>query len=264
MMKPIVLYPVRSALFTAAVLLSSCDEGSSGLQQRVIEVEAQRDLQSQKVAELQSRLNSLLEKPAAPVAGTAAPKATENATGGSDHAMLIATASGLGDELAKDLKPGTLETFGLTQMVGFKLKSGDSFTSVVVPFFSKGDDYWECGWSKERIKAALQEKGAATSSYSPPVQAAAAPTYQPTPPPVPQAPQPTPQPAPVMTPPQTPTVYQPPSAPAPVVLSTQPQAPASDGVALQPGERIVTLTDLDGNPQRAVRKADGTIRVIFK
>lgn len=263
MMKPIAPNPMRSVLLTAAALLCSCDEGSSGLQQRVIEVEAQRDQQSQKVAELQARLNSLLEKPAAPAAGAeaAAPKTAEKTPGSSDHAMLIATASGFGDELAKELKPGTLETFGLTQMVGFKLKSGDSFTSVVVPFFSKGDDYWECGWSKERIKAALQEKGAAAPAYAPPMQAAPAPVSQPMPAPVAQAPVPVPQPAPVMTPPP---VYQAPSAPAPVVLSTQPQAAAPDGVTLQPGERIVTLTDLDGNPQRAVRKADGTIRVIFK
>ncbi|MDB6003188.1 MAG: hypothetical protein JWR15_175 [Prosthecobacter sp.] len=262
MMKPIVLYPMRAVVLTAAALLCSCDEGSSGLQQRVIEVEAQRDMQSQKVAELQSRLNSLLEKPATPVAGAAAPTTTTtvNVSGGSDHAALIATASGLGDELAKDLQPGALETFGLTQMVGFKLKSADGFTSVVVPFFSKGDGYWECGWSKDRIKAVLKNKEGIIASSPAPAQSFTAPTPQPMPPPVAQAPQP----APYSVPPQTPTVYQPPSAPAPVVLSTQPQTAAPDGVALQPGERIVTLTDLDGNPQRAVRKADGTIRVIFK
>ncbi len=167
---------MRTALLAAAALLCSCDESSSGLQQRLIEVEAQRDVQTQKVAELQSRLNSVAEKPAAPPSGAAVNTATVNVASSSDHAALIATASGLGDELAKEMPGGRLEAFGLTQMVGFKLVKADGFTSVLVPFFSKGDDHWECGWSKDLIKAALED--AKTHAVIPPI----------TPPPPPKPP----------------------------------------------------------------------------
>jgi hypothetical protein len=239
------------ALLASSCALCSCDEGSSGLQQRLIELEAQRDAQSQKAAELQTRLNNLEEKnPPAP-APSAAGKSVEGDTGGSaDRAALIAAANTVGSELAKEMQPSALESYGQTQFVGFKLKTADgSFTSVLVPFFSKGDGYWECGWSKAEIKAALQNKG---------VSAVAAPHAPPT---VTQAPPP----APTSMPPKTQTVYLPPTAAPPAVVSTKtPDVPDPDALKLQPGEKFVTLTDLDGNPQRAILKADGTLRVIFK
>jgi hypothetical protein len=245
------------AVLTAVCSLSSCDEGSSGLQQRLIELEAQRDAQIQKVAELQTRLNSLGEKsPSTPVP-TASAAAAEDTGGNSDRAALIAAANTVGSELAKEVQPSALETYGQTQFVGFKLKTADgSFTNVLVPFFSKGDGYWECGWSKAEIKAALQNKGASANTVPPSVVNTAPPPVQPT---VTQTPPPTSMPT------NTPTVYQPPTAPPPVVVSSKaPDVPDPEALKLQPGEKFVTLTDLDGNPQRAILKADGTLRVIFK
>jgi hypothetical protein len=248
----------RLAVLAAVCSLSSCDEGSSGLQQRLIELEAQRDAQSQKVAELQTRLSSVTEKSSTPPASaTSGVPTAEDAGGNSDRAALIAAANTVGSELAKEVQPSALETFGQTQFVGFKLKTADgSFTNVLVPFFSKGDGYWECGWSKAEIKAALQNKGAGASTVPPSVASTAPPAVQSM---VTQTPQPT------SMPPNNPTVYQPPTAPPPVVVSSKaPEVPDPDALKLQPGEKFVTLTDLDGNPQRAILKADGTLRVIFK
>lgn len=236
-----------------ACYLCSCDESSSGLQQRLIELEAQRDAQSQKAAELQTRLNGLMEKNSAPPAPGAPTTSTEDIGSSSDRAALIAAAAAVGSELAKELPSGALETFGQTEFAGFKLKAADgSFTSVLVPFYSKGDGYWESGWSREEIKAALQNQGKKTEPA-----AMSSPSYSATPPPSP-APSGIPQ-------SNHAGVYLPPQAAPPEVVSTKsPNAPEPDAMALKPGEKVVTLTDLDGNPQKAIMKADGTLRVIFK
>ncbi len=250
-MHPTSNHPSRAlATLVLACCLTACDEGSSGLQQRLIELEAQRDAQSQKVAELQTRLNGLLDKTNTSAAPGTPPPPSEDAGSSSDRAALISTANELGTALAKELSPGVLDTYGQTQFVGFKLKTADgSFTSVLVPFFSKGDGYWECGWSKAEIKAALGNKGASANAAPSPVQS----TMAQTPPSVPAT-----------TPPKTQIIHVPTAAPPAVVSMKTPDVPDPDALKLQPGESYVTLTDLDGNPQRAIKKADGTLRVIFK
>jgi hypothetical protein len=135
------------------LLLTACDGGGSGLQQRLAQAEAQRDERDAKVKELEKQVQKLQERITAPSEESSK---TVQETKSNSAATVTAQAEMMGRDVQALVKPDTLKVFGEVMFTGFLVERGDgSFAGASVPFFGDGQGGWRCGLSKEQIRDAL-------------------------------------------------------------------------------------------------------------
>lgn len=135
------------------LLLTACDGGGSGLQQRLAQAEAQRDERDAKVKELEKQVQNLQERITA--ASEEGRKTAQEAKSNS-AATVTAQAEMMGRDVQTMVKPDTLKVFGEVMFTGFLIERGDgSYAGASVPFFGDGQGGWRCGLSKEQIRDAL-------------------------------------------------------------------------------------------------------------
>lgn len=162
-------------------LLTACDDGPSGVEQRLVELEARLASKEAENVDLRAKLD---EARKAQPPESAVPASTEQA---STRAGVFAAATILAENLKEDLKPRTLSVSGEVAYAGLTAKNaaGDE-QGVAVPFFRDGEgSSWRSGWSTEQILAALGN----TTSTARQASSAAATMDAPTPQPQPSLPQ---------------------------------------------------------------------------
>ena len=135
------------------LLLTACDGGGGGLQQRLAQAEAQRDERAAKVKELEGQVHNLQER----ITATSEDRSkTAQETKSNSAATVTAQAEMMGRDVQALVKPDTLKVFGEVMFTGFLIERGDgSFAGASVPFFGDGQGGWRCGLSKEQIRDAL-------------------------------------------------------------------------------------------------------------
>jgi hypothetical protein len=179
-----------SFLLSLSALIPACNEGPSGVEQRVVELEAMLAAKEHENIELLAKLDATKTAPP----NQAAPVSNEQA---STRAGVYAAASILADSMKEAVKPRTLNVSGEVAYAGFTTQGADGVErGVTVPFFREGDgSSWRSGWSKKQILAALGENAAAPVASQPETASSATPPSLPKPP-EPTAPKPMAEPAP--------------------------------------------------------------------
>jgi hypothetical protein len=157
------------------LLLCSCSEEAPGLQQKMVEMQARLAAKQAEVTDLQAKLAEARNA----AAGKPAESAASPLASGDDSAAVGAAADELARSLAEGMKPGQLLTSPKVVYAGLTLRTANGSRGVAVPFFyNNAAGKWECGWSGEQVKAALQGADSPSSpapvvSQSPVLQPAA-------------------------------------------------------------------------------------------
>lgn len=178
-----------SFLLSLSAFITACDDGPSGVEQRVVELEARLAAKEHENVELLAKLDAIKTTPTTEVT----PATNEQA---STRAGVYAAASILADSMKEAVKPRTLNVSGEVAYAGFTTQGADGVErGVAVPFFREGDESsWRSGWSKKQILAALEENAAAPVESQP--ETASTPQPSPPMPSAPTAPKPMEAPAP--------------------------------------------------------------------
>ncbi|MFN0079351.1 MAG: hypothetical protein ACKVY0_23040 [Prosthecobacter sp.] len=170
-------------LLLLGLLLSGCEEGPTGVEQRVVELEARLAAKESEAADLRGKLSE--SQKLKPAGGPAQEVPASDA-----HAGVFAAAKVLAETLENQVKPRRLIVSGEVAYAGFTVKGADddSERGVAVPFFRESSDSpWRSGWSRGQIMAALDVAEAVPAIPDKPMQVAQQ-AVQESPPPVPSTP----------------------------------------------------------------------------